>query len=223
MNYSVNLNITPGGMPPILHMSQYDTGRTYLVTIKDADGGNASLGTNPTAKVKGFNGKNCFEIDATVANSVVTFTLTEASTDQCGVFPVTIELTVDGQDIISPLCMIFDVQKAGYTNEQAANSPEFQTAMEAAVAEAMSNYALLVVTFTVSGSSWLSDKTYAEIQAAVSANRPIWGVFGDYRLTFVGLDNGAIFHYIDTSTTSTILYEFFLATTNIVSRSSRNL
>ena len=132
MNYSVNLNITPGGMPPILHMSQYDTGRTYLVTIKDADGGNASLGTNPTAKVKGYNGKNCFEIDATVANSVVTFSLTEASTDQFGVFPVTIELTIDGQDTLSPLCMIFDVQKAGYTNEQAANSPEFENAMQAA-------------------------------------------------------------------------------------------
>ena len=132
MNYSVNLNITPGGMPPILHMSQYDTGRTYLVTIKDADGGNASLGTNPTAKVKGYNGKNCFEIDATVANSVVTFSLTEASTDQFGVFPVTIELTIDGQDTLSPLCMIFDVQKAGYTNEQAASSPEFENAMEEA-------------------------------------------------------------------------------------------
>ena len=132
MNYSVNLNITPGGMPPILHMSQYDTGRTYLVTITGKNGSPAGLGTNPTAKVKGFNGKNCFEIDATVANSVVTFTLTEASTDQCGVFPVTIELTVDGQDIISPLCMIFDVQKAGYTNEQAASSPEFENAMEEA-------------------------------------------------------------------------------------------
>lgn len=132
MNYSVNLNITPGGMPPILHMSQYDTGRTYAVTIKDADGSNVGLGTNPTAKVKGFNGKNCFEIDATVASSVVTFTLTDAATDQYGIFPVTIELTVDGIDIISPLCMIFDVQKAGYTNEQAASSPEFENAMQAA-------------------------------------------------------------------------------------------
>ena len=132
MNYSVNLNITPGGMPPVLHMSQYDTGRTYAVTIKDADGSNVGLGTNPTAKVKGFNGKNCFEIDATVANSVVTFTLTDAATDQYGIFPVTIELTVDGQDIISPLCMIFDVQKAGYTNEQAASSPEFENAMQEA-------------------------------------------------------------------------------------------
>ena len=132
MIYSFNLNITPGGMPPVLHMSQYDTGRTYAVTIKDADGSNVGLGTNPTAKVKGFNGKNCFEIDATVASSVVTFTLTDAATDQYGIFPVTIELTVDGIDIISPLCMIFDVQKAGYTNEQAASSPEFENAMQAA-------------------------------------------------------------------------------------------
>ena len=221
MNYSVNLDITPGGMPPVLHMSQYDTDRQYTVNLKDG-GSSYSLGTGATGKVKGFNGKACFEIEATASGSTVTFQLTDASTDQFGIFPVTLELTNDGETI-SPLCMIFDVQRAGYTNEQAANSPEFQTAMEAAVAEAMSNYAPLVVTFTGSGSSWSSDKTYTEIQTAVSANRPIWGVSGGYRLTFVGLDNGAIFHYIDTSTTSTILYEFFLATTNIASRSSRNL
>ena len=129
MNYSVNLDITPGGMPPVLHMSQYDTDRQYTVNLKDG-GLSYSLGTGATGKVKGFNGKACFEIEATASGSTVTFQLTDASTDQFGIFPVTLELTNDG-DTISPLCMIFDVQRAGYTNEQAASSPEFENAMEA--------------------------------------------------------------------------------------------
>ena len=130
MNYSVNLDITPGGMPPVLHMSQYDTDRQYTVNLKDG-GSSYSLGTGATGKVKGFNGKACFEIEATASGSTVTFQLTDASTDQFGIFPVTLELTNDGETI-SPLCMIFDVQKAGYTNEQAASSPEFENAMEEA-------------------------------------------------------------------------------------------
>ena len=130
MNYSVNLDITPGSMPPVLHMSQYDTGRYYTVNLKDG-GGDFTPGLGTTAKVKGFNGKNAFEIDATVSLSTVTFQLTDASTDQFGIFPVTIEMTI-GSNTLSPLCMIFDIQRAGYTNEQAASSPEFQDAMEEA-------------------------------------------------------------------------------------------
>ena len=130
MLYSVNLDITPGGMPPVLHMSQYDTGRIYEVHLKDG-GGDFTPGLGTTAKVKGFNGKVAFEIAATVSSSTVTFQLTDASTDQFGIFPVTIEMTI-GSTVLSPLCMIFDVQRAGYTNEQAASSPEFENAMEEA-------------------------------------------------------------------------------------------
>ena len=142
MNYSVNLDITPGGMPPVLHMSQYDTDRQYTVNLKDG-GSSYSLGTGATGKVKGFNGKACFEIEATASGSTVTFQLTDASTDQFGIFPVTLELTNDGETI-SPLCMIFDVQRAGYTNEQAANSPEFENAMEEAAQQIIASEGILL-------------------------------------------------------------------------------
>ena len=130
MNYEFNLDITPGGMPPILHMSQYDTFRTFTANLKQ-DGGDFTPGLGATAKVKGFNGKVAFEIDCTISGSAVTFQLTAASTDQFGIFPVTIEMTI-GSNTLSPLCMIFDVQRAGYTNEQAASSPEFENAMQEA-------------------------------------------------------------------------------------------
>ena len=132
MNYSFDLDITPGGMPPILHMSQYDTARIYTANLKN---GSADFepGSGATAKVKGFNGKVCFDIPATISGSAVTFQLTEASTDQYGIFPVTIEIAFDNPEDLTPLCMIFDIQKSGYTNEQAASSPEFEDAMEAAI------------------------------------------------------------------------------------------
>lgn len=131
MNYSFDLDITPGGMPPILHMSQYDTARIYTANLKNGSA-DFELGSGATAKVKGFNGKVCFDIPATISGSAVTFQLTEASTDQHGIFPVTIEIAFDNPEDLTPLCIIFDIQKAGYTNEQAANSPEFENAMEEA-------------------------------------------------------------------------------------------
>lgn len=215
-------------MPPVLHMSQYDTDRVYHV--KPINGRSpVFLDSDATAKVKGFNGKNCFDIDCTISPSglenvsdTIIFQLSEASTDQFGVFPVTIEIDNDGE-ILSPLCMIFDVQRAGYTNEQAAASPEFQTAIEAAVATAMAHYEPLIVKITGSSTPYSIDKTYAEITNAVVANRPIWAEWNGYRLQFVGIDNGALFQYVDTSTTTTILVEFFISTTGVTSKNPRNI
>ena len=51
--------------------------------------------------------------------------------------PVTIEIT-ESEEIISPLCVVFHIQKAGYTNEEAVLSPDFETAIQAAVAQAIS-------------------------------------------------------------------------------------
>ena len=139
MNYEIDLQVTPGSMPPVLHMSQYDTDRTYSVSLYNG-GAAVTLDPDATAKVKGVNGKGVvWEIDATVIpptglgsdTTVIEFTLTAASTDQFGKTAATIEIDNDGA-ILSPLCLLFDIQKAGYTNEQAASSPEFQTAMEEA-------------------------------------------------------------------------------------------
>lgn len=133
MNYSINLDITPGGMPPILHMSQYDTGRFYTVNLK-SDGVDFTPGLGTTGVVKGVNGKGvAFAIPVTVSGSTATFQLTPASTDQFGKIAVTLELTI-GSNVLSPLAMIFDVQRAGYTNEEAVRSPEFETAIQEAIA-----------------------------------------------------------------------------------------
>ena len=135
VSYSFDLEITPGSMPPILHMAQYDSGRTYTANLKN-NGVAFSPTQGSTAKIKGRNpGGVCWEQEATVSGSTVTFTPEGAATDQFGIMPVQLEITKE--DTISTLIIIFDIQRAGYTNEEAASSPEFQTALEAAVAAAI--------------------------------------------------------------------------------------
>ena len=142
--YEFNLNVDPGGMPPVIHLAQYDTGRTYYANLKQG-GEYYYLGLGATAKIKGRNARGvCWELDCTVNTSLtyqVQFTPEGAATDQFGIMPVQMELT-DGQGVISTLLMVWDIQRAGYTSEEAVTSPEFETALEEAVAAAIAQQGL---------------------------------------------------------------------------------
>ena len=144
--YEFNLNVDPGGMPPVIHLAQYDTGRTYYANLKQG-GEYYYLGLGATAKIKGRNARGvCWELDCTVNTSLtyqVQFTPEGAATDQFGIMPVQMELTA-GDGVISTLLMVWDIQKAGYTSEEAARSPEFATAMEEAVDEGLTDLGVLL-------------------------------------------------------------------------------
>lgn len=163
-----DLKITPGSIPPVLHMSQYDSGRQYTAYLKDEENTAFIPGAGATAKLKGFNAAGVpWEQAATVDGSTVVFTPSGAATDQFGVMPVTIEITV-GSEKLTPLLMIFDIQRSGYTNEQAVRSPEFETAVEAAVAEALTMVGILLAVNQAT-------KTVAMTQpVGVDANGKLW-------------------------------------------------
>ena len=136
--YQFNLPITPGAIPPVLHLSQYDSGRTFTAILRDDANVPFELDSGATAVIKGRNAAGiAWQQDCTVSGANVTFTPSGAATDQFGVMPVTIEIT-ESEEVISPLCVIFNIQKAGYTNEEAVLSPDFETAIQAAVAQAIS-------------------------------------------------------------------------------------
>ena len=136
--YQFNLPITPGSIPPVLHLSQYDSGRTFTAILRDDQGVPFELDASATAVIKGRNAAGiAWQQDCTVSGANVTFTPSGAATDQFGVMPVTIEIT-ESEEVISPLCVVFHIQKAGYTNEEAVLSPDFETAIQAAVAQAIS-------------------------------------------------------------------------------------
>ena len=117
--YQFNLPITPGAIPPVLHLSQYDSGRTFTAILRDDANVPFELDSGATAVIKGRNAAGiAWQQDCTVSGANVTFTPSGAATDQFGVMPVTIEIT-ESDEIISPLCVVFHIQKAGYTNEEA--------------------------------------------------------------------------------------------------------
>lgn len=162
-----DLQITPGSIPPVLHLAQYDSGRKFYANLKN---GSAAFypTAGSTAKIKGFNAAGvAWEQEATIFNNTVSFAPAGAATDQFGVMPVTIEITHDGETL-TPLLMIFDIQRAGYTNEQAVRSPEFETAVEAAVAEALTVVGILLAANQAT-------KTVAMTQpVGVDANGKLW-------------------------------------------------
>ena len=124
-------------MPPVLHMAQYDSGRQWTAKLKADDGNAYTPASGATAKVEGVNGKGvAWELTATISGSSVIFTPSEAATDQFGKYEATLTIEKSGEQITA-LCLLFDIQKAGITNEEAAASPEFQTAMETAAADAV--------------------------------------------------------------------------------------
>ena len=142
--YQFNLPITPGAIPPVLHLSQYDSGRTFTAILRDDANVPFELDSGATAVIKGRNAAGIArQQDCTVSGANVTFTPSGAATDQFGVMPVTIEIT-ESDEIMSPLLMVWNIQRAGYTNEEAVLSPEFETAIQAAVAQALATVGILL-------------------------------------------------------------------------------
>ena len=195
ISYEFDLEVTPGSMPPILHMAQYDSGRIYTANLKN-NGVAFSPVQGSTAKIKGRNPAGvCWEQDAEITGSTVTFTPEGAATDQFGIMPVQLEIAKT--DTISTLLIIFDIQRAGYTNEEAASSPEFQTAMEAAAAAAIAAFSPLVVTIQAYGQAYICNHSYSEIMAAVSSNRLVFAATPDGRAYYYQNDGGATFVCVD--------------------------
>ena len=193
---SFDLQITPGSIPPVLRMSQYDSGRQYTAYLKDEENTAFIPGASATAKIKGRNAAGVpWEQAATVDGSTVVFTPSGAATDQFGVMPVTIEIAVGGEKL-TPLLMFFDIQKSGYTNEEAVRSPEFETAMEAAAAEALAEVGVLLAEDQAT-------KTAAMTQpVGVDANGKLWTTPGGSSgsgLIVVGINYSGGTYSTDTS------------------------
>lgn len=133
VTHGFDLPIMPGSISPVLHLSQYDDARTFTAHLKDESGNPFTLPNTATAKLEGMNYKGVtFEINAQPSGSDITFTPKEAATDQPGLIAATLHIK-NGNENISTLAVILNVQKAGATKEEQARSPGFTDAIQAAV------------------------------------------------------------------------------------------
>lgn len=125
----IDLDIVPGKTPPIVHVSEYDTGRQIFVNLF-RDG--YPFGTNSiesyTVKVEGTIGKYGFSEDASWASDaegVVAINLTEAMTAIHGRVWTKIKLIKSESMQISTCGFWMDVDRAGVEADTVIGAPGF--------------------------------------------------------------------------------------------------
>ena len=130
VNSAFTVNVTPGAMPPTVHVSEYDIGRTYTVTINGQNGSAFNIPAGTTATVEGtLNGVIGFTTDATISGSTVSFTLTESMTARSGKAWCKIKLTLNDEPI-QTCAFVLAVDRAGVEAETVIGAPGFEEQIE---------------------------------------------------------------------------------------------
>lgn len=126
-------------MPQVVHVSEYDIGRSYTVGLISENNDTFTIPTGTTATIEGtLNGVVGFSVPATISNNKVAFTLTESMTAYAGKAWCKIKLTKDGKPV-STCAFILDVDRAGVNASAIINAPGFQEQINQGVAAYFDN------------------------------------------------------------------------------------
>lgn len=133
----INLDIVPGKIPPIVYVSEYDTGREIVVYLF-IDGypyGKTSENANWSIKVEGSIGEYGFSEDASWADDSdeIVFHLTEAMTAIHGRVWTKIKITDSNGQRISTCGFWLDCDRAGVEAETLIGAPGFEEQIQEAV------------------------------------------------------------------------------------------
>lgn len=132
----INLDIVPGKIPPIVYVSEYDTGREIVVYLF-RDGypyGKTSENENWSIKVEGSIGQYGFSEDASWADDgdEIVFHLTEAMTAIHGRVWTKIKITDSNGQRISTCGFWMDVDRAGVNAQDVIEAKGFEDQIAAA-------------------------------------------------------------------------------------------
>lgn len=144
VNKDITLNITPGSMPPVLHVSEYDTGRNFIVALIDEDGKPYTIQTGADVEIVGtLNNKYGFTVEPdVVTDTFITFTVTEAMTAYAGKAWCKIKLIEPGsgaRPTIQTCAFILAVDRAGVEADTVIGAPGFQEQINEGIAEYFDN------------------------------------------------------------------------------------
>ena len=113
-------------MPPTVHVSEYDIGRSYNVTLIDENGSAFTIPTGTTATVEGtLNGAVGFTTSATISGNQISFNLTESMTAYAGNAWCKIKLTLNDEPI-QTCAFILAVDRAGVEAETVIGASGFE-------------------------------------------------------------------------------------------------
>lgn len=134
VNRSLMLDITPGAIPKVVNVSEYDQNRQFTVNLID-EGGVFEIPSGTTATVEGTIGGSGFSANATISGDTITFTLTESMTAKAGDVWCKIKLVKDSKPI-QTCAFILRVDKAGVEADTVIGAPGF----EEQIADAVEGY-----------------------------------------------------------------------------------
>lgn len=125
-----SLDLIPKGIPPIVHVSQYDKGQTWTVNItKDGSPFSVPAGSGVTVQGTKEDGTG-FQYICTYSGSVVTVTEEQQMTVFAGDVPVEIRITKDDA-IIGSLNFILRVEKAALADDTVISETDLPLIEEA--------------------------------------------------------------------------------------------
>lgn len=123
LTYNFNLYVTPNiSAPPVLNLSQYDSTRIFIAHLKNDKGQPYLLTSGVTATINGKNKKGPFSVNAVCENDTVTFIPSGRATLESGRIYTTMQLT-DGEDYLTPLALIFNIQRSAIQGEDGEEVP----------------------------------------------------------------------------------------------------
>lgn len=128
---TLTLDITPGAIPQVVNVSEYDENREYIVTLVD-DGGTFTIPSGTTATIEGTIGGNGFSESATVSGNTITFTLSENMTAKAGDVWCKIKLTKASKPI-QTAAFILRCDRAGVEADTVIGASGFEEQIQNAV------------------------------------------------------------------------------------------
>ena len=125
----IKLNLVPGGIIPVVHVSQYDVNRVLTFTLYDGNG-TASLPAGTTASIEGTKpSHHGFSYDATIASNVVTVNTTQQMTAEHGTVDCKLKLTA-GSQVIGTALFLMEVEQAGLADDVIISDTELPVYIE---------------------------------------------------------------------------------------------
>ena len=167
-NQSFNLELIPKGVPPIVHVSQYDKGQTWTITVTE-NGIPFSIPAGTSVTVQGTKpDATGFQYAGAADDSTVTFIVQQQMTVLAGEYDCELVL-VNGNDQVATINFILDVEAAALNDETIISETELPLIEQAAELGAVIDaYAQQIHTDATTASNAASTASTSETNAAAS-------------------------------------------------------
>lgn len=167
-NQSFNLELIPKGVPPIVHVSQYDKGQTWTITVTE-DGIPFSIPVGTSVTVQGTKPDNTgFQYSGTASDSVVTFIVQQQMTVLAGEYDCELVL-VNGNDQVATINFLLMVEAAALDDETIISETELPLIEQAAELGAVINaYATQIHADATTAANAATSATASQTAAAAS-------------------------------------------------------